>query len=110
MLPLTNGHKLYNMIKEPTCFKSAEGRSIDLLTNIKHSFQHTQAFETGASDHHLMIYTMFKTTFKKLRCYMKFSQKAFSKDLAEKVYSSRSGDYSAFEDAFIKILDKHAPR
>ena len=62
MSPLMNGHKLFNVIKEPTCFKSVNGRCIDLfLTNKKYSFQHTQTFETGISDHHVMIYTMFKT-------------------------------------------------
>ena len=77
MSPLINGHKLFTMIKEPTCFKSVKGRCIDLfLTNKKHCFQHTQTFETGMSDHHVMIYTMFKTTFIKIppkisiyRCY-----------------------------------------
>ena len=60
--PLLTGHKLYSMINDPTCFKSVEGKCIDLLlTNRKHSFQHTNTFETGFSDHHVMIYTMFKT-------------------------------------------------
>ena len=59
--PLIDGHLLYSMIKEPTCFKNTPGRCIDLiLTNRKHSFQYTQTFETGMSVHHVMIYTMLK--------------------------------------------------
>ena len=55
---------LYSLINTPTCFKSVEGSCIDLiLTNKKHSFQKTQSFETGVSDHHHMVYTMLKQTF-----------------------------------------------
>ena len=55
---------LYSLINTPTCFKSVNGRCIDLiLTNKKHSFQKSQSFETGVSDHHHMIYTMLKSTY-----------------------------------------------
>ena len=60
---------------------------------------------------------MFKTTFQKFppktinyRCYRKFSQNTFLNDLSRNVNLKGSGDYSTFEDAFIEILDKHAPR
>ena len=57
---------LHSLYKKPTCFKSKQGRCIDLLlTNKNKSFKFTNAFETGLSDHHLMIYTMFRTTFDK---------------------------------------------
>ena len=40
---LIQDHDLYNMIKHPTCFKSAKGRCIDLIfTNRKHSFMHSK--------------------------------------------------------------------
>ena len=118
ILPLLDRHKLYSMVKKPTCFKTTEGRCIDLfLTNKKHSFKHTHTFETGISDHHLMIYTMFKTTFHKIppktinyRCYKKFSQNCFLNDLQYNVNSIQSGNYCTFEDTFTNILDRHAPR
>ena len=58
---LIQDHDLYNMIKQPTCFKSSKGRCIDLIfTNRKHPFMHSRSFETGFSDHHHMIYTIVK--------------------------------------------------
>ena len=48
---------LHSLINEPICFKSSDGRCIDLiLTNKKHSFQKSQSFETGVSDYHHMIF------------------------------------------------------
>ena len=65
--PLIEDYNLYNLIKNPTCFKSSKGRCIDLvLTNRKHSFMHSKSFETGFSDHHLMIFTILKSTFDKV--------------------------------------------
>ncbi len=59
-------NEFHSLYKKPTCFKSKQGSCIDLLlTNKNKSFKHTQAFETGMSDFHLMIYTMFRTTFEK---------------------------------------------
>ena len=49
-------HNFYNLIKDPTCFKSPEGKCIDLLlTNQKYSHKFSQTFETGFSDFHTMI-------------------------------------------------------
>ena len=60
-------YNLENLIKEPTCFKSTENpSSIDIiLTNKKHSFQHTMVIETGLSDFHKMAVTVMKRFFKK---------------------------------------------
>ena len=64
---LLQEHGLYNLIKQPTCFKSSNGRCIDLiLTNCKHSFMHSKSFETSFSDHHHMIYAIMKTAFNKV--------------------------------------------
>ena len=53
-----------NIIKNKTCFKSLEGSSINLiLTSRPNLYQHTQVFESGMSDPHLMIYTMLKSTY-----------------------------------------------
>ena len=117
MSPLTDGHKLYSMINEPTCFKSREGKCIDLLlTNRKHCFQHTQTFETGISDHHVMIYTIFKTTFVKIppkivkyRCYKNFSMEIFLRDIFQFLCSVTTTTFDEIEGIFSKILNKHAP-
>ena len=58
---------LYNLTKSNTCFKGS-GSCIDLiLTNRKCCFKHTSTFGTGLSDHHHLIYSMLKATFKKGR-------------------------------------------
>ena len=55
---------LFNIIKSHTYFKG-NGTSTDLsLTNRKHYFKHSSTFETGLSDHHHLIYSMLKTTYK----------------------------------------------
>ena len=47
----------YSIIKQPTCYKSSRGKCIDLiLTNKNMSFQKSNSFETGISDHHHLIY------------------------------------------------------
>ena len=46
---------LFNIIKSNTCFKG-NGTCIDLiLANRKCCFKHSSIFETGLSDHHLII-------------------------------------------------------
>ena len=60
-------NSLYNHMKNKTCFKSANGKCIDLIiSNRKHSLQCTGTVETGLSDHHHLIYTMVKTQYTKL--------------------------------------------
>ena len=117
MLPLIESHDLYSMIKTPTCFKSTQGRCIDLmLTNKRHNFMHTQTFETGESDFHYMIYTMFKTKFEKApakvikyRCFKKFKNDIFQCDLSNNLYNTTTGIFTTFEETFRQTLDKHAP-
>ena len=89
MKSLIDSHDLYSLISDPTCFKNPDGRCIDLiLTNKKYNFKYSQTFDTGESDFHSMIYTMFKSTFAKLppksvkyRCYKNFDFNAFENDL-----------------------------
>jgi len=89
LIPFLESQQLYSLNKNPTCFKSVNGNCIDLLlTNKNRSFKHTNVFETGMSDHHLMIYTMFRTTFDKktpniikYKSYRKFDKNTFIKDL-----------------------------
>ena len=64
LIAFMNDHCLTNMIKNPTCFKSKNGTTIDLiLTNYLKSFQKTQSVETGTSNHHHLIFKIFKTNF-----------------------------------------------
>ena len=48
--------KCKNIIKNKTCFKSVKGSCIDLILTSRPSLhQFTNVFETGTSDHHLLI-------------------------------------------------------
>ena len=95
---------LINIIKSSTCFKRHR-TCIDLiLTNRKYCFKHSSNFETGLSDHHHLIYSMLKTTFKidepklfKYRDYKNFDSTAFHTDLQNKLDEGPKV-YQNFED------------
>ena len=56
---------LINLIKTSTYFKGTGSCVYLLLTNQKYLFKSTNAFETGLSNHHLLINSMLKTSFEK---------------------------------------------
>ena len=59
---------LQNLIKVGTCEMKGSSTCIDLiLTNCKHNFKHTRAFEIGLSDFNKMVTTCFKNTYERLR-------------------------------------------
>ena len=67
MEPFLNQRKCKNIIKSETCYKSHKGSYIDLIITSRHSLhQFSHVFETGVSDHHLMVYTMLRSTYTKL--------------------------------------------
>ena len=109
-------HNLFNLIKSNTCFKG-RGSCIDLiLTNRKFCFKNSSTFETGLSDHHHLIYSMLKTTFKKedskrliYRDYKNFNNEYFQNDLKNGL-SKCPKNYESFENVFVTVLDRHAPR
>ena len=102
-------------IKRKTCFRSAKGSCIDLILTSRPSLhQFTNVFETGISDHHLLIYTMFKSTYTKLeskllskRCFKNLSEQSFLQDLKQGL--SNTGNFSDFDNEFKNTLNDHAP-
>ena len=112
-------YSLKNLVKEPTCYKSHTPRCIDLvLTNRNRSVQKTTTVETGLSDIHKMVVTVLKTTFPKqgptvisYRNYKKYDENVFKNDLREELQKIELSDlnYSSFENAFDRVLDKDAP-
>ena len=111
-----NTENLTNLIKENTGFKGA-GSYIDLiLTDSKYSFQYSSSKETGLSDHHLLIFSMMKTKLAleepKRLVYHNF--KSFNGDYIVEDLSSQfdlnNKDNAVFEDNFIYVLNKHAPK
>ena len=83
--------KCKNIIKNKNCFKSVKGLCIDLIITSRPSLhQFTNVFETGISDHHLLIYTMLKSTYTKMepkvlskRCFKNFSEQSFLYNLKQ---------------------------
>ena len=112
-------YSLKNLVKEPTCYKSHMPKCIDLvLTNRNRSVQKTTTVETGLSDFHKMVVTVLKTTFPKqgpivinYRNYKKYGENVFKSDLRQELQKIDPSnlDYSSFETAFDRVLDKHAP-
>ena len=108
-----------NLVKDSTCFKSGNPRCIDLiLTNRGRNFQHTTAIETGLSDFHKMVVTVFKASFEKhkqnvvnYRGYKNFRAETFGQELQTELadLDVECLTYASFQDTFLRVLDKHAP-
>ena len=92
-----------------------------ILTNCKHHFKHTHAFETGLSDFHKTVVTCFKNTFERLRpiyiqyrSYRNFDRNEFLSDLKnvsfEEALSSTNSEqaYEKFKELYSEIVDNHA--
>ena len=92
-----------------------EGSCIGLILTSRPSLhQFTNVFETGISDHHLLIYTMLKSTYTKMepkvlskRCFKNFSEQSFLQDLKKGL--SNTGNFSDFNNKFKNTLNDHAP-
>ena len=105
MQSLFRQYSLISMIRSPTCFKSSQGKCIDLmLANSKYSFFGSRTFETGFSDFHHMIYTILKITYTKLplkiikyRDYKKFSETDFLTNFSSALSSKIPENYNEFE-------------
>ena len=107
--------KCKNIIKNKTCFKSVKESCIDLILTSRPSLrQFTNVFETGNSDHHLLIYTVLKSTYTKMEpkvlsksCFKNFSEQSFLQDLKQGL--SNNGNFSDFNNEFKNTLSDHAP-
>ena len=74
------------------------------------------ALETGISDHHKMIMTIFRSSFAKgkpktfhYRCYKKFNLEQFQMELKEKLDEISNNSFDTFLEVFKTCLDKFAP-
>ena len=107
-----NQHKCKNIIKSKTFYKSQEGSCLDLIITSRHSLhQFSHVFET--SDHHLMVYTMLKSTYTKSepKILRKSSYKDFNKEsfLRDKQHGLNNiCNFAEFNVAFKAILNHHA--
>ena len=92
-----------------------------LLTNRPRSFHKTGIFETGFSDHHKLILSVFRSYFIRIPPktieygnYKNFNETAFIRDLDQELlkgemYKSNNEMYSTFTKVFRLVLDEHAP-
>ena len=106
------------MVKIPICYKNPKKPSIiDLIvTNRKNSFQNTIALEVGLSDFHMLVLTVLKARFQKAkpeiityRDYRSFVRENFHMELNSRMKNVPNTCYIEFENAFLEILDQHAP-
>ena len=115
-----NIYNLFSLVKEPTSFKNSYNPScIDLfLTNYPRSFQNTVSIETGISDFHKLVITIWKIFYKKqkpkiiqCRSLKNFDNQSFQRELNSELVKIdlNNADLSEFTETFLSILDKHAP-
>ena len=112
---------LTNLVKDKTCFKNKDGTLLHvILTNRPNSFQKTVTTETGLSDCHKLVSTVFGSTFIKLppktvryMSYKTNDKQNFLHELDQKLIQ---GDIYKTDDSFSKltemmseVLEKHAP-
>ena len=112
-----NIFNLESLTNKPTCFQSTSPTCIDLiLTNKKSFFKNPTVLEVGTSDHHSFITTALRTQvikgnvkMKMCRDYKTFNTELFFKKKLERE-NHTTYDYSYFQNTFIALLSKHAPR
>ena len=106
-----------HLIRKPTCYKRNTPTGIDhIITNIPKRFMKLMALETGISDYHKMIMTIFCSTFAKskpktfyYRCYKKFDLEQFQMELKEKLDEISNNSFDIFLEEFKTCLDKFTP-
>ena len=111
-------YSLSNLIQEQTCYKNpANPRCIALFLTISHrSFQNPSVVETGVSDFHRMIVTVFKTRFQRLppekrnyRDYSNFDNGMFWACLFNNLSKEDVRNLEKFIKVFINTLNNHPP-
>ena len=112
---------LTNLVKDKTCFKNKDGTLLDvILTNRPNSFQKTVTTETGLSDCHKLVSTVFRSTFIKLppktvryRSYKTYDKQNFLHELDQKLIQGdiykTDDSYSKLTEIMFEVLEKHAP-
>ena len=104
---LCDAFSLNSLITEPTCFKEKDPTTIDhFLTNKRNSFISSSLYETGLSDHHKLILTFLKSTFRKgnpkflfYRSYKSFNVNTFQEYLKTNISNCQTFDtfYETFQ-------------
>ena len=87
-----------------------------MLTNKQERFLKAKTVETGLSDFHKMVLSVFKTSFKKQKPrivtyhdYKRFDNGKFRESLITYLSTGKNISYDAFENLVLQTLDKMAP-
>ena len=114
-----NAFNAKNIVKNKTCFESIENPSyVDLIiTDKPRSFQHTNIFKRGISDHHKLVTTVIKAKFAKAlpkyvhyRNYKNFNEQDFKFELRGKLeVDVADANYETFHNVYLNVLNEHAP-
>ena len=116
MQNLCDGYNLFNLVREPTCFKGPPKCYDLIITNCKHNFQNSLTLTTGFSDFQKMTITVLKTEFIKpepiqiiYRDYKNYDSVIFRRDLFNKLECdvTVSNDYDRFQEFLSEVLIKH---
>ena len=118
---LRDTFELINLAKNKTCFKNINGTLLDvMLTNRPKYFQKTIVCETGLSDCHKLVTTIFRSAFIKLppkiityRSYKTFDKQNFVHELDQRlitgdIYKTKDS-YSKLTEIISEVSEKHAP-
>ena len=101
-------------------YKKYKSLSDLFLTNTPLSFQKTHVSETGLSDYHKLITTLFKTNFSRLRPkvlsyrnYKNFIESKFLNDLNKTIISfdneNPNQNYNVLSKRFFEVVNVHTP-
>ena len=111
-------NNLESIVNKPTCLKNPKNPScIDLvLTNKQESFLKAKTVETGLSDFHEMVVSVFKTSFQKKKPnivtyldYRHFDNEKFRESLITCFSTGKNISYNAFENLVLQTLGEMAP-
>ena len=101
-----------SLISKSTSYKNPDNSScIDLiLTNCPNYFQNSSTFETGLSDFHKLILTLFKSEIPQQRpniiSYRKrFDSQIFQSLISKKMEENTSMDFEAFKRTIVNTLE-----
>ena len=113
-----NAYNAKNIVKNKTCFKSIENPScVDLIiTDKPGSFQHTNVFEIGISNHHELVTAVMKAKFTKASSkyvhyhnYKNFNEQDFKLELRGKLeVDVVDANYETFH-VYLNVLNKYVP-
>ena len=110
-------YNLESIVNKPTCFKNPKNPScIDLmLTNKQERFLKAKTVETGLSEFHKMVVSIFKKSLKKqkpkiitYRDYKRFDNEKLRESLITCFSTGENISYDAFGNLVLQTLDKMA--